>query len=975
MKKNMFVLDAAITERLTGLLEGQGLDMRDLASLFWGLMMQVFTHRESLVFEKDIPGHDTITVDFDTSGGRTAMEALGLLHEAAASHPFYESLSFADEVYRGIEDGFGEADEAVFSLADGCLRLYVKTCAEDERHTLSELFSVLAGEIADHPDSPLNSLRRVSSIEEEEILELSKGEELPYDRGMVWLDLFKERVKEMPDALAISAKNGTLTYSELDAASDRLASYILKKGVKRGSFIAIKTDRVKEFAIGFLGAHKACCAYVPVDISYPEKRISYMLEDSDSAMILDEEGIARALETEPSELPGLSPDDPAYMIYTSGSTGKPKGAVLGQAGLMNYVLAVIRQNELSDRDRIGAHRSFSFDAHIQDFFPALSVGASVHIMPEAIRRDAGEIVAFLDEQKITGCSFTTSLGKLLITGHKLHLRYINVSGEAFTGVTAAKIPIINYYGPTEFTDESTWYRLEKGRSYNMVPIGRPVPNNYSFVLDPFLNLLPKGAPGELCMAGVQAAKGYYKRKEKTEAVFMECPFVPGIRMYRTGDIVRFLRDGNLLFLGRGDEQIKLNGYRIELGEIEALCGQYDGVEECAALIKELQGAKHLVLYYVTEKDRIVDESRLRSHMESGVLPQYMCPDIYMKLDEMPRLPNSKIDKRSMPLPDIRIETENVEPETALETHLLLAARKVLPGASFGITDDLFALGLTSIGAMKFITYANRLDYPTKYRVGDIMRYRTISALIEGSRRVCYLYNESYEPLKPVLVFIYGAAPVAGTLAMLDQWCDLFNVYIIEPIDSHYKVLFEKPDYQEIESMYLTVLDSLIPGGAEAIDGLSGFSWGGYAAYTIAYAISCRGGKKPFVLLGDTDLDERMRREVSKGQIPELPDNFFELTNGVITKIEALRKLRLISDINATVKRVPSYDGPVTMLDAALVKNDDDREAHEKKLRSLRKYAKDPVIVEFPHHNHDDLFYDASMAPVYLEEMKKLMERG
>jgi hypothetical protein len=478
------------------------------------------------------------------------------------------------------------------------------------------------------------------------------------------------------------------------------------------------------------------------------------------------------------------------------------------------------------------------------------------------------------------------------------------------------------------------------------------------------------------MAGNQAGRGYYGRPEKTEEVFSDCPFVPGIRMYRTGDIVKYMEDGNLIFIGRADEQVKLNGYRIELGEIEAHCGEYEGVKECVALIKEVRGAKHLILYYVAEDDAVVDESRLRSHMESGVMPQYMYPELYVKLDEMPRLPNSKINRRKMPIPELAFETENVEPVTALETHLYNVAKEVLPGASFGVTDDLFALGLTSIGAMKFIALANRFDYPTKYRVGDIMRYHSISKLIHGTRRACYWYNEVYVPRKPVLVFIYGVAPISGTLAMLDLWSEEFNVFVIEPIDSNYDSLFNGPDYQEIENMYLLLLDFHIPGRRKGVDGLMGFSWGGYVAYTMAAAI-CGEEKErhPFVLMGDVDLNENLLdHSLSKKDVPDIPDNFFELTNGAITKLEALNRLNLIDEINSTIKSIPYYDGPVTMLDAALVKNDAERESHEEKLRILKTYVSEPSIVEFPHHNHADLFYDSTLAPVFLTEMRKLMDR-
>lgn len=969
----MIKLDKNTTKKLTELCEKAGYDLRDMSALLWGLIMQTGCHQSSVEFEREFPGHERAVISFDTKEQISAHMMLSLLHRSSDADPVPSGLSFSDELYRGVAGGYIEADGGSFSLEDGCLILSIKESGEDELSFISALFAVLAEEIADYPDDPLNGLRRVRQEDVKDIVALSKGDDMPYDRSKTWLDLFRDQVVKAPDRLAVSASNGDLTYRELDEASDRVASYILRSGAARGDFIAIMTGRVKEYVIGVVGIQKAGCAYVPIDTSYPKARIDYMLEDSSAAIILDEAAIENASKTEPVDLPKVSPEDTAYMIYTSGSTGNPKGAMIGHSALINFVLAIIRLNGLSEKDRVAAHRSFSFDAHIEDYFPTLSVGASVYIMPEKIRRDAGEIVSFLDKHGITGCGFTTSVAKLLINGHRLNVRYITCGGEALTAVTASGVEIINKYGPTEFTNDSTGYKLEKGMSYNVVPIGRPFPNCYAFVVDPFLNLLPKGTPGELFMAGVQIGKGYLGKPEKTKAAIMDCPFVKGIRMYRTGDIVRYMEDGNLTFIGRADDQVKLNGYRIELGEIEARCGEYEGVKEAVALIREIQGSRHLILYYVAKDNAVADTHRLRSHMESGALPQYMYPEIYMKLDKMPRLPNGKISKRDLPLPEFAVNTKNEAPKTALETSLLDAAKKVLPGITFGVTDDLFDLGMTSIGAMKFITLANRLSYPTKYKVGDIMRYRNISALIEGNRRVCYLYNESYDPLKPVLVFIYGVAPVSGTLSMLDLWTKNFDVFVIEPIDSHYDVLFEGPDYREIENMYLTILDNRIPGGLSAIRGLAGFSWGGFVAYTLAAAI-CRDKKtRPFVLMGDTDFNESVRAENSPGRdLNALPDDLFDQTNGAITKIEAIKRLSLVSDINRTVKAIPGYDGPVTLLDAALIRAEDDKKKHDNKIILAKQYASSLSIVEFPGHNHDDLFYDASLAPVYTEEMKKML---
>ena len=973
--KNMIKLDEKTGETIINLCTSCDCDLRDMAALLWGLIMQIYTHKKSLLYTREIGGQTGETVEFATGSKDNARTMLCKLHEQAVLTPLPEGKSFCDEAYLGAEDEYSDVSLAHFGLEGKKLYLELGQTDEDELHGISELFVTLCREIADDPDKSINRIKRVSREEEKKLLVLSKGEEMPYDKNMIWLDLFKQRTEIAPDSPAIIAPNGKLSYRELDNLSDRLASYIISKGITQGGFVAIMTDRIKEYVVAVIGIHKAGCAYVPIDISYKEKRIEYMLKDSQTALVLDEKTIELALNASLTDLPKVSPDNPAYMIYTSGSTGDPKGAVIPHRALMNYTLAVIKQNGLTEKDRVGAHKSFSFDAHIEDYFPPLSAGAAIYIMPECIRRDPGEIADFLNNNKITGCGFTTSVGKLLITGHKLNVRYITCGGEALTGVTSSNITIINEYGPTEFTNDATGYKLEKGRAYNVVPIGRPLPNCYAFVVDPFFNLLPEGVPGELCMAGIQTGLGYHNKPVKTKEAFMDCPFIDGISMYRTGDIVKYLPDGNLSFIGRMDDQVKLNGYRIEPGEIEALCGEYKGIEETVAMIMEVQGVKHLVLYYVAQKKEPVDREELKKHMESGFLPEYMYPEIYMELDKMPRLPNGKIDRRKLPEPDFVVETENVKPESALEIHMLNAARKLLPGIEFGITDDLFALGLSSIGAMRFIAMINELDYPTTYRVGDIMRYRSIRALIEGNRRVCYRYNTYYDKEKPTLVFIYGVAPISGTLQMLDLWTSVFNIYVIEPIDSHYNVLFDGPEYTEIEDMYLTILDNQVEGGLLNIAGLMGFSWGGFVSYTLAAAIEKKGGK-PFVVLGDTDFNECMKEgEGGSGRfLPDLPDDFFDITGGAISKPEAITRLKLVFSINDTVTDIPFYDGQVVLLDAALIRNELAQFNHDRKIMALKDHARNLKIVSFPDHDHDGLFYDASLAGKYLEEFKMLLKR-
>jgi amino acid adenylation domain-containing protein len=271
-----------------------------------------------------------------------------------------------------------------------------------------------------------------------------------------------------------------------------------------------------------------------------------------------------------------TPDGLAYMIYTSGSTGNPKGAMLHHAGLWNFICSVIDMEELTLEDRIAGHRSFAFDAHIQDMYPVLTLGGSFHIMPSAIRHDLHAMREFLYEHKITGGGYATAVATLLLnTFNDLPMRFITAGGEKLGGVHSEHIEIINGYGPTECTDDTSYFRIPLGSRMDNIPIGKLFPNTYGFIVDVAGHLLPRGMAGELCIAGIQVGRGYWQQPELTDQSFCDCPFVEKdgwgrkVRMYRTGDLCRWNEEGQLEYLGRIDQQVKLRGFRIELGEIES----------------------------------------------------------------------------------------------------------------------------------------------------------------------------------------------------------------------------------------------------------------------------------------------------------------------------------------------------------------------------------------------------------------------
>ena len=590
------------------------------------------------------------------------------------------------------------------------------------------------------PETPLEMIPLTDSAETEALLTLGKGIDLEYDRDKTWLDLFRKQAAEGPERIAAADGNSRMTYRELDEVSDRLAAWLRSQGVQTEDFIAVRMPRSKEFIAAIVGIHKAGAAYVPVDPAYPPERVNYMLEDSEAKLLISElsfgtEGLAvngKKAEAASEPMPEVRPENLAYMIYTSGSTGKPKGVMLTHRGLMNFTVATAAQNELTPEDRVASHRSFSFDAHIEDVFPVLASGAAIHIMPEEIRKDLDAMAAFLRERQITGCGFTTSIAKLLLQEYDLPVRYMTAGGEALTHIGSDTIQIINEYGPTECTNDTCVYKLEKGRFYTTVPVGRPMPNSWCFIVDGNGHLLPRGASGELCYAGPQVGRGYWKLEEKTREVFGDCPFLSGMRMYHTGDLARWTSEGQIECLGRMDGQVKLRGYRIEMGEIESLAASVPGVAMAAAAVKQIGSAPHLVLYYTEKDGETAEEEDLRNAIEHSSLAEYMHPDVYMKLDELPKLPNGKINRKQLPEPAAASSREYAAPETEKETAVIRAMKTALGmDGNVGALDSFFEWGGDSIKAIRMVSILRQTGLTVT--VADIMREKTVRRIAAACR--------------------------------------------------------------------------------------------------------------------------------------------------------------------------------------------------------------------------------------------------
>ena len=718
----------------------------------------------------------------------------------------------------------------------------------------------------------LGDIDMTTREERDALVALGTGKRLDIDPQMTFVKAFEQCARQNPDRLAVADATDSLTYGELSHRSDVLAHRLIACGVKPGDFVAVMLPRTIAFPLAVIAIHKAGAAYVPVDLEYPEERRKYMLDDSGAGIVVDDRFMAGtdfAAGASPIDL--SSPGGLAYMIYTSGSTGKPKGAVLHQAGLWNLIQNVIDVQELTGADRIAGHSSFSFDAHIVDLFPILTLGGSFHVMPSAIRLDLDAIRRFLIDHQITGGGYATPIAKLLLDKFgDLPLRFIGPGGEKLTSVHSDHMTIINGYGPTECTCGTSYYKIAPGIRLHDVPIGRPVANCYYFIVDPAGRLLPRGASGELCIAGIQVGNGYWHRPELTAEKFCDCPFVTEnidgtpVRMYHTGDLCRWNEDGEMEYIGRIDDQVKLRGYRIELGEIEACASRFGGIRQAVAVIRELSGSNALCLYYTAEEpDKTIDTDELRRFM-GKTLADYMVPAAYTRLDALPLTPNGKVDRRRLPEPSVTSTLEAVPPRTEKESVVLLIAQQVLGRDDFGITDDLFDLGLTSIAAIKVATMSG--VYGIRISVNNLMRLRTIERLFAAETPVGYWFN-AYNPEKPVLIVPHGIVPAISMSEKFQEWQDHFSIYTLEPTEEHATRFAPDNDYERLVDAYAGYMYRDIPEDAHVF-GFLGYSWGGEVGYSLATRWQQKRGGIPRVYLCDTPFSSPDTPKMTEEQITQ-----------------------------------------------------------------------------------------------------------
>jgi len=683
-----------------------------------------------------------------------------------------------------------EINEKLMIDIEYCTKLFRK----DTVKRLGRHFVNILEKVTEKSGIRLEEIEITGDEEKKQLINTFNATETEYPYEKTIHRLFEEQAYVTPEKTALVYGDKTLTYKELNEKANQLARVLRGRGVCNDSIVGIMAERSLEMLVGIMGILKSGGAYLPIDPEYPEERIKYMLEDSGvevlltqarlqeklrfggEAICLEDENIYRGdsknLENK------YSSHDLAYVIYTSGSTGKPKGVMIEHRSVVNFIKGMTAI-DFSDRNSILCLTSVSFDIMGLETLLPLSEGMKIVIADEEAQRDANKLSEIMEKEKIDTLQITPSRMKLLLENEDCRgsigrLGIIMIGGEALPGSllkevqSIAKARIYNMYGPTETT---IWSTMKEVTKEDKITIGKPIANTKVYILGENKQLQPINVPGELCIAGDGLARGYLNNPLLTKEKFAANPFVTGERMYKTGDLARWLPDGNIEFLGRIDNQVKIRGYRIELGEIESQLLTYHAVKEAVVAVREDNSSNKYICGYIVVKNELAAElniAEIRTHLAKS-LPDYMIPSYFIQLDKIPVNQNGKIDIKALPEPDGSIGTGTVyeAPRDETEEKLTDIWKTILNVQRIGINDNFFELGGHSLKATSLAGKIHKA-FDVEIHLREVFKMPTIKALAEYIRlseknkfmMIQPAEEKAYYALSPVQKMVY-------TLQMMD----------------------------------------------------------------------------------------------------------------------------------------------------------------------------------------------------------------
>lgn len=571
--------------------------------------------------------------------------------------------------------------------------------------------------------------------------------------------LFEKKAHEEPDAVAVMFEGKSTTYHALNHKANIVAHNLMSRGVKNGQFIGLSVNRSAELIASILGIFKAGCAYVPLDPTYPVSSLDFMIEDCNAQYILVDSTSKKQLSHHHEKFvvvdsidfmklvgnhnndnldishANVNSRDLAYLIYTSGTTGKPKGVMVEHKNVVNHSLSTIKSFGLDSNDKVMQFSTVNFDSFVEEVFPTLFSGATLVMIKKDDLTDIKRLKSIIIDNSISVLKLSTAFWHALseFSVEDLGVRLVAIGGEAadlgkyiMWRKRNPVIPLINTYGPTETTVTATLATLEGMLDH--ITIGRPISNTQIHVLDAQLNPVPIGFVGELYIGGAGVSRGYLNRPENNSKAFIESPFVPGEKIYKSGDLVRLNQRGMVEYLGRIDNQVKIRGYRIELGAIESLIGAHHYVDKVAVIVKEFDTRKKIIAYY-TSSIKELSASDLRSYLE-GQLPNYMIPNLMLKLDSIPMNPNGKLDRKALEEMKINL-SGNVDfatPSSASEIKMARIWEELLNVSGIGLNDDFMDLGGHSLLVMTLVNEVNE-RFNSNISINSIYEYPTVSKLL------------------------------------------------------------------------------------------------------------------------------------------------------------------------------------------------------------------------------------------------------
>ena len=768
-----------------------------------------------------------------------------------------------------------------------------------EAATISRMlghFGNLLEAVVANPERRLSDLPFLGEAERQQLLVQWNDNKAAYSKDLCIQQFFELQAERTPDAVAVVFEHERLTYAELNRRSNQLAHHLQALGVKPEIPVGICLEPSAEMVVGLLGILKAGGAYLPLDPAYPKERLAFMLETAGAPVILTRESLAGVLpeydakivcldsdreaiarESESNPISSSRPENLAYVIFTSGSTGQPKGVLVSHGALAGHCNDVQRYYELGPTDRVLQFASLSFDLSLEQILPTLIAGARLVMMGPDVWHTA-EFHRKISEYGLTVLNLPTGYWQELAhewadlpqPASSVQPRLFIVGGDImlpealklWQQTSANSIRLLNAYGPTEATITATAFEIDP-RPHELatsrrIPIGRPLANRETYILEQYGNPVPVGVPGELHIGGKCLARGYLNRPDLTAEKFIPHPFStePGARLYKTGDRARYLPDGNIEFLGRVDHQVKLRGFRIELGEIEANLRQHPDVREAVVLVHhDTSGEKRLVAYAVAERDLFLTSDDLRGFLKEK-LPEYLVPSAFMILDTLPLMPNGKVDRRALPAAGrARPESEKalVAPRDALELQLTQLWKEILGIESIGVRDNFFELGGHSLAAVRlFALIEKRLGRrlplaavfhgATIEQLADLLRHQikpaSQSSLVaiqpDGSERPLFLIHPAGGQVFPYVHLAHHLGP--------DQPCfGLQAKGVDEGQDPHLRI-------EDMAAHYIEALQTVQPEGPYY---LGGWSMGGTVAFEMAQQLHAQRQKVALLVLLDT----------------------------------------------------------------------------------------------------------------------------